>query len=258
VKIVCTSCRSEGLPGVIGARPPYHDPRDTAGICWRHKLETLKRAQERGVTFADPRVRFLIIVARHAGDIFAQVSERFLDDPRVQILQDRRRGERRKWKAPYPTDRRKQDRRRARDYVEDRRDDPVVIVPTLKALDTHPAPLSPEPATSEVTAMENNETAAQAWHNFESWARDSQHMLTRVLPLMVQESEELRRRTDSAEDQAARLKREVDDLQNEIARLGKEINRLTAERAVTTEVVQRGISEIARLAGDVLAALKER
>jgi hypothetical protein len=74
VKIVCTSCRSEGLPGVIGARPPYHDPRDTAGICWRHKLETLKRAQERGVTFADPRVRFLIIVARHAGDIFASMT----------------------------------------------------------------------------------------------------------------------------------------------------------------------------------------
>jgi predicted nucleic acid-binding Zn-ribbon protein len=75
---------------------------------------------------------------------------------------------------------------------------------------------------------------------------------------MVQESEELRRRAGSAEEQVARLKREMEDLQIEITRLGKEIDRLTTERVAMTDVVQRGMSGIVRLVDEVVATLKER
>ena len=67
-----------------------------------------------------------------------------------------------------------------------------------------------------------------------------------------------RKRADEAEGQVSRLQREVESLQSEIARLGSEVGRLTDERAVVNGVVERGISEIARVAGEVLTALKER
>ncbi|MGH7313625.1 MAG: hypothetical protein ACREJV_10655, partial [Candidatus Rokuibacteriota bacterium] len=90
------------------------------------------------------------------------------------------------------------------------------------------------------------------------WVRDSQHMVSHVIPSLMQECDELRKRADSAEAHAAHLKREVEDLQGEITRLGSEVDRLTDERAVMTGVVERGMSEIARVAGEVLTALKER
>ena len=106
--------------------------------------------------------------------------------------------------------------------------------------------------------METIETPTQAWPSVDAWARDTQHILTRVLPQMVQDSEDLRRRAGSAEAQATRLKREVEDLQNEITRLGAEVERLTAERAAMTETVHQSMAGIARLVEDATAALKER
>lgn len=107
--------------------------------------------------------------------------------------------------------------------------------------------------------METVETPTQAWPgNVEAWARETQHILTRVIPQMVQDSEDLRRRAGSAEEQVTRLKREVEDLQGEITRLGAEVDRLTAERAAMTEAVHLGMAGIARLVEDTTSALKER
>jgi uncharacterized coiled-coil DUF342 family protein len=106
--------------------------------------------------------------------------------------------------------------------------------------------------------MESTDTITQAWHQIETWVRDSQHMVSHVIPSLMQECDELRKRADSAEAHVARLKREVEDLQGELTKLGGEVGRLTDERAVMSGVVERGMSEIARMAGEVLTALKER
>ena len=257
MKAFCAPCRSEGREAFIGERPPFDDPRETMGVCWRHKLQTLKRANERDGA-RDVKVRFLVVVARHASDIFAEISEQFLDDPRVEVLQDRRRGERRKSRATDRADRRLQARRRTPGYWEDLRYHPVVIVPTWRPVEARSVtPLSPPPI-EEVRPMETVESPTQAWPGVEAWVRETQHILTRVLPQMVQDSEDLRRRAGAAEEQVTRLKREVEDLQGEITRLGAEVERLNAERADMTQVVHRGMAGIARLADDVTAALKER
>jgi len=263
VKVVCAWCRSEGREGLIGERPPHDDPRETSGVCWMHKLETLQRTRtsvaDREAPVRDGQVRFLVIVARHAVDLFARVSDQFLDDPRVQVLMDRRRGERRRVAAPHHPESRSQDRRRALDYWEDIRRHPVVIVPTWKARESRPPVRAPQPSPAyEVKTMESTDTVTQAWHQIEAWVRDSQHMVSQVIPSLMQECDELRKRADSAEAHVTRLKREVEDLQGEITRLGGEVDRLTDERAVITGVVERGMSEIARVAGEVLTALKER
>jgi hypothetical protein len=228
------------------------------GVCWRHKLQTLKRANERE-SAREIKVRFLVVVARHATDVFAEISEQFLDDPRVEVLQDRRHGERRKSRATNGDDRRLQDRRRSPGYWEDMRYHPVVIVPTWRPFEARLVTPPSLPPTQEGKPMETVETPAQAWPaNVDAWARETQHILTRVIPQMVQDSEDLRRRAGSAEEHVTRLKREVEDLQSEVTRLGAEVDRLTAERATMTEAVHRGMAGIARLVEDTTSALKER
>jgi hypothetical protein len=232
-----------------------------------HKLETLQRTRtsvtDREAPARDGQVRFLIVVARHAVDLFARVSDQFLDDPRVQVLMDRRRGERRRVAEPHRPERRSHDRRRPLDYWEDIRRHPVVIVPTWKAKESRPPSRAPQAiptyvGTTEVTTMESTDSVAQAWQQIEAWVRDSKNMVSHVIPSLTQECDELRKRADEAEGQVSRLQREVESLQSEIARLGSEVGRLTDERAVVNGVVERGISEIARVAGEVLTALKER
>jgi hypothetical protein len=228
-----------------------------------HKLETLQRTRtsiaDREAPIRDGQVRFLVIVARHAVDLFARVSDQFLDDPRVQVLMDRRRGERRRAILSHHPERRSQERRRAPDYWEDIRRHPVVIVPTWKARESRSPAATPHPSPAyEVKTMESTDTITQAWHQIETWVRDSQHMVSHVIPSLMQECDELRKRADSAEAHVARLKREVEDLQGELTKLGGEVGRLTDERAVMSGVVERGMSEIARMAGEVLTALKER
>jgi hypothetical protein len=257
MKAFCAPCRSEGREAFIGERPPFDDPREAMGVCWRHKLQTLKRANERE-NARDVKVRFLIVVARHASGVFTEISEQFLDDPRVEVFQDRRRGERRKSPATEPADRRLQDRRRTPGYWEDMRYHPVVIVPTWRPPEARTVSATSPPLTQEVTPMGTIETPAQAWPSVDAWVRETQHILSHVLPRMVQDSDDLRRRAESAEEEVARLKRELEDLQSEVSRLGGEVDRHAAERTAIAEAVQRGMAGIARLADDVSAALKSR
>ncbi len=137
-----------------------------------HKLETLQRTRPSVAdrdTARDGQVRFLVIVGRQAPDLFARVSDQFLDDPRVQVLTDRRRAGRRRIASPRQPERRGQDRRRPPDYFEDIRRHPVVIVPTWKAKDIRPPVRVTQPTAAfedevktEVTTMENTETVTQA------------------------------------------------------------------------------------------------
>jgi hypothetical protein len=200
-------------------------------------------------------VRFLVIIARHASDLATELTKSFLDDPRVQVLVDRRRDERRTSSTRWQPERRETERRRVLDYWEDTRQHPVVIVPTWKKSAPLPAPLA---ASDEDRTMATTDSTIHTPRNLETWIRESQHMIAEVLPALLEESHELRRRADSAEAAATRRQREIEDLQMEVARLGNEIDRLGKERANLVVTVERGMTSIARLAAEVLTALKER
>lgn len=56
--------------------------------------------------------RVVFVVSRQHRDLYAYLSERFATDPAVEVVLDRRLGERRQRIAPPVTDRRRADRRR--------------------------------------------------------------------------------------------------------------------------------------------------
>ena len=58
------------------------------------------------------RVRVLIIVARHQPALWQGLTRRFAGNEDVQVLFDRRQGERRRWDRTYDMDRSGSDRRR--------------------------------------------------------------------------------------------------------------------------------------------------
>ena len=75
-----------------------------------------------------PPTRYLFIVARHRPDILERVRERLQDDERIEVIVDRRYGERRREDVPREPDRRAGDRRRPAKAWDD-----LTLFPTLVA-----------------------------------------------------------------------------------------------------------------------------
>ena len=73
-------------------------------------------------------VRYYFVVARNNPDILARVQERLHGDPRIEVIADRRWGERRRLSAPRGPERRSGDRRRPTNVWND-----LTIYPTLVA-----------------------------------------------------------------------------------------------------------------------------
>jgi hypothetical protein len=251
VKAVCVRCRVEGRAGVIGERPPLDDPTPVAGVCWTHKLESL--GQRRGAT-ADP---VLVVIGRHEPAVYARVSEQFLDDPGVRVILDRRKGERRRQAQLFWGERRRGDRRRPPEYWNDTLYQPVVVVATGQTGEALGAAAAPaQPALPEETLMDITDPVAETRRQIDQWTRDSQDILGRVIPGLVEQCVTLARRAESAEGSSVRLNREMEDLQGEVTKLRSEIDRLRRERVEMAEAVERGVSDMARLASDLLGRIK--
>jgi hypothetical protein len=75
---------------------------------------------------SEPPVRYLFIVARNRPDMLGQVKERLRGDTRIEVIADRRYGERRRSAVPREPDRRGADRRRPTKARDD-----LSIYPTL-------------------------------------------------------------------------------------------------------------------------------
>ena len=77
---------------------------------------------------SEPPVRYLFIVARNRPDMLEQVKERLRGDNRIEVIADRRYGERRRSAMPREPDRRGADRRRPTTARDD-----LSVYPTLVA-----------------------------------------------------------------------------------------------------------------------------
>jgi hypothetical protein len=111
MSVVCPQCES----GVrIEQAPPAAAP--TGGACWSHQLESL-------LARASVGTRFVLVVARHEASLFERVSEQLLDEPRVSVVLDRRRGDPRDAALAWP----RRERRRPRPGAEESRG-PITLV----------------------------------------------------------------------------------------------------------------------------------
>lgn len=254
MKVICASCEAEGKPALIGERAPLNASTEVYGLCWTHKLQLLLRKRTapefaRDNQREDP-LRFLVVVAGHEQDLFLRVSEQFLDDPRVRVLLDRRRRERRRRHQAYEPDRRRADRRRVPDYWEDLRHHSVVIVPTWMKGDSGRAiPVASAPTEPEAAAVDRVDAALPTRDRINQWVQEGADLLGRVMPTLFDEFEGLWRRSRAAEDR-------LQALESESAKLQAELEELKRLRTETAEVMQTYAEEIARLTDVLLFKIK--
>ncbi len=93
---VCSWCQKD-----LGEKEPFEDPAITSTVC-RGCLGEL----------VTPEMRSLLVVRRDAASLYSEFRELLKDRPEVQVILDRRYGERRRSRRPVTKERRSGDRRR--------------------------------------------------------------------------------------------------------------------------------------------------
>lgn len=93
---VCSWCQRD-----LGEKEPFEDPAITSTVC-RGCLGEL----------VTPEMRGLLVVRRDAASLYSEFLELLKDRPEVQVILDRRYGERRSSCLPVADERRSGDRRR--------------------------------------------------------------------------------------------------------------------------------------------------
>ncbi|PYM93813.1 MAG: hypothetical protein DME04_09705 [Candidatus Rokuibacteriota bacterium] len=112
MKLICSWCRAEGRPGVLGEKPPLDDPTESHGICRRHRDELLESLPSSSF----PGVDLLIVVRPREESLFQHLDRRWSGVRGVRVLVDRRRAERRRRGDPVSTERRRRPDARIRPW----------------------------------------------------------------------------------------------------------------------------------------------
>jgi len=113
VRAICAWCQAEGSPADLGEREPLEDPVETHGLCQRHLTQLLGAARSR--PSAGPRL--LIVVKRSDQGLSEYLTRAMVGVEGVQVMVDRRHGERRREVRSTPGERRQADRRQSRGVV---------------------------------------------------------------------------------------------------------------------------------------------
>src|SRR2546427_2578966 len=187
-QVLCAWCEAErrAVPGDELERLNHRGA--IGGMCWTHALTQLLRTRSMPGASLDSR-RFLVVVERKSDALFVRLSELLLDEPRIQVIVDRRQRERRQRDLSPPADRRQGDRRALPEYWGDLRFHPVIIRPTSTAPDLTLVPHR-GPDTMEIM-----EALTQPRQRLDDWMRQGLQLFGKL----VEENEALQQRGRSPE-----------------------------------------------------------
>ena len=110
MEVLCAWCRLEGKPGYLGERESLEDLGPTHGVCANHKEQLLESLPSRSF----PAAELLIVVRRNDVTLYENLQRSFVRLSRVEVLMDRRGGDRRSAQSPVPDERRRVRTRRIR------------------------------------------------------------------------------------------------------------------------------------------------
>jgi hypothetical protein len=176
------------------------------------------------------RTHCLVVVPRDQPDLLDHLSQELFADPEIELLIDRRRGERRQARAGQaPDDRRRADRRRATDERVAVRLDGVVIAFRAHPLEAAPLPSPP----AAIVPHPDVPVLAEARARIADWVRDSQGVVEAV-PTVMARYRALLKVARALEGRRARLAAELGTLR-------REHQRLWADRATLLGLLDRAI-----------------
>ena len=114
VKLHCSWCRVEGVPDYLGEREPLENPGDTYGVCPRHMAQVLTAPRAK-LTASGPQL--IVVVGAQDRSLYDYLTRGLATVEGVQVILERRQGERRASPSPVNVERRQGDRRQPRQGV---------------------------------------------------------------------------------------------------------------------------------------------
>jgi hypothetical protein len=191
-----------------------------------------------------------VVVVRPGEPALASYLRRRLGaDPTVDVVVDRRRGERRRGDGPAAAiDRRRGERRRPRPEAGSIFDMPV-IVRRSAARRAHERRNAEESATMELDRSDVSQ------ESMDRWVTEGQTLFARL----VDENGTLRRRAEAAEREGEKIRHEAGLLAREIEQLRREIEQMRAQQAEVVETFMRLLThtdQMLRPVNDLLERLK--
>jgi hypothetical protein len=172
----------------------------------------------------------LVVVPRDQPDLLDLLSQELFADPEIEVVLDRREGERRRGRAgTRPDERRREDRRRSIDEGEILGLDGVVIAFRAEAREAARPMLPPAEAGVPVAVPVLDEARAR----ITNWLRESQGVLETVPTVMARYRALLK--------VARALERRRARLATELRTLRREHQRLWADRATLLRILERAL-----------------
>ncbi len=239
---------AEGKPGYLGEREPFADPAETHGICWRHRLESLSAVLKEGLPDADSSIGFVIVVARNRPDLFEQISEEWLSVPRVRVVLDRRRGERRMRGTEVYADRRRGDRRTSSSLLDDAVHQPVTVLPVKRVRATVTMGTEEAPAFGPASPASSGQ---QQVERLRHWIAGSRVITQGAVPSMLSDWERWSARAVEAEARLQILRGEREDMALTLAGLRGRNHSLTRQQAEMAEALAAALRHM-KLAMDLV------
>jgi len=201
----------------------------------REVITDLSRPASRaGEPTRELTMRYLIVVARNEPALYEHLRGRHESDPGVRVVVDRR-GARdgRSTDSPPPVERR---RRRSwlatgasHELVQVAREDTTTVSPSPKQQPS----VHYEEARRPMSEMEILESPQQVTR----WLAESQHILGRVIPALIEDRDRLRQTLEAREREREGLHGEVSELRRNLGSLQGELERLRGERVAMAETV---------------------
>lgn len=218
----CAWCLAEtgGVPAV-----PF---TEAYTVCLVHRLREAMRGAPALHAAGPAGPKFLVIVRATEPAVFARLSAAFAGDERVQVLLDRRRGERRRGPAPHPTDRRRTERRHAPDFWQNLQHHAAVLVPV-----SAPSAAVREPAGTPQRFEDFVQRVEGLGQGLRALGRDAERCAQTLA-----RSAEVRRR----------LAADLERLRAEVAALAERTARLRVEREHLCRDLGRAFAELERAA----------
>ncbi len=201
-------------------------------------------------------VRYVVVVGRQHPDRLVFWQREFASEPRVQVLMDRRRDDRRQREERGGRERRRLERRRPLRTDEDLRTHPVVLIPRdpERRYPVTSLPAPPNGGERNGTTMDGTRTD-DVRERIDRWAAEGQHVLARFIPALLDEGDQGWARARAAERECESLRQQNGLLQVEVKWLLGEIDRFKAERQEIVEAVNRRVSELTQPFNEIVRRL---
>jgi len=195
-------------------------------------------------------MRYLIVVARNQPALYEHLRNRHGRDPRVRVVVDRRgAGDAEMTANPLPVE-----RRRRRSWLATGASHELVELPAEDTTESR-SPKQKPSVRHEESTRQMSETHMSEMETVEdpqrvtTWLADSQPMLDRVIPALIEERDRLRQSLEARERECEQLRGELGEIRRNLGALQSELERLRGERAAMVAAFDDVVEVLAQLHG---------